>query len=314
MFKNKEYILSVYKEGGFTKAAEKLFVSQPSLSASVKRIEEKVGAPIFDRSNTPITLTEVGREYVKYALEIEQKEEDFKKYVADYANLMVGKIKIGGSSFFSSFILPKMISEFSALHKEIAFELFEGNTKNLISKLYTGDLDLVIDNAVLNDENIEAKPYIKERLLLAVPKKFKINKQLGNLSVSAEAIKADMHLNMHSIDLSQLKNEPFVLLHNENDTGRRAEKLFKKYNVTPNVIFRLDQQITAYNISCSGIGISFVSDTLIKNIAPSNEVVFYNLFDSWAKRNIYLYRKKNHYQSIACQKFIEYNINKNFIK
>ena len=65
MFKNKEYILTVYKEGGFTNAAEKLFVSQPSLSASVKRIEEKVTAQIFDRSTTPVSLTEVGKEQAR---------------------------------------------------------------------------------------------------------------------------------------------------------------------------------------------------------------------------------------------------------
>ena len=68
MFKNKEYVLAVYKEQSFVKAAKKLFVSQPSLSSSIKRIEQKVGSPIFDRSNSPITLTEVGEKYIEYAL------------------------------------------------------------------------------------------------------------------------------------------------------------------------------------------------------------------------------------------------------
>ena len=116
MFKNKEYILTVFKEGSFTKAAEKLFVSQPSLSASVKRIEDKIGAPVFDRSSTPITLTEIGQEYVQYAQEIENKEKDFTRYVSDHTNLLKGKIRIGGSSFFSSFMLPKMISKFNKKH------------------------------------------------------------------------------------------------------------------------------------------------------------------------------------------------------
>ena len=113
MFKNKEYVLTVYKEGSFTKAAEKLFVSQPSLSASVKRIEDRIGAPVFDRSSTPVTLTEVGREYVKYALEIEDKENDFSRYISDHTNLLTGKIRVGGSSFFSSFVIPNLISDFN---------------------------------------------------------------------------------------------------------------------------------------------------------------------------------------------------------
>ena len=98
MFRNKEYVIAVYREGGFTKAAEKLYVSQPSLSASIKRIEEKIGLPIFDRSCSPLSLTEAGQAYLSYALEIEQKEKDFAQYVSDYANLLTGTIKIGGSS------------------------------------------------------------------------------------------------------------------------------------------------------------------------------------------------------------------------
>ena len=108
MFRNKEYILTIYQEGGFTKAAEKLFVSQPSLSASVKRIEEKIGAPIFDRSTNPISLTEVGEEYVKCALNIEEKERNFATYMSDHTNLLTGKLRRGGSSFFSSFVLQPL--------------------------------------------------------------------------------------------------------------------------------------------------------------------------------------------------------------
>ena len=112
MFKNKEYILAIVREGSFSRAAEKLYISQPSLSATVKRIEEKIALPIFDRTTTPISLTEAGREYVSHALEMERLEEDFERYISDCINLSVGEVKIGGSSLFSSFMLPKMISEF----------------------------------------------------------------------------------------------------------------------------------------------------------------------------------------------------------
>ena len=65
MFKNKNYVLEVYRKGSFSRAAESLFVSQTALSASIKRIEDKINAPIFDRSTNPISLTEIGKEYVR---------------------------------------------------------------------------------------------------------------------------------------------------------------------------------------------------------------------------------------------------------
>ena len=98
MFKNKEYVLAILREGGFSKAAEKLYVSQPSLSATVRRIEEKLSTPIFDRATNPIALTEVGKEYVKSANEIERIERDMKQFVSDRVNFCTGEIKIGASS------------------------------------------------------------------------------------------------------------------------------------------------------------------------------------------------------------------------
>ena len=135
MFANKHYILAIWEEGGFSKAAERLYISQPSLSASVKRIEEKISVPIFNRSTVPVSLTEVGEQYVKYALEIEEKEKDFERYIADYTNLLTGSVRIGGSSFFSSFMIPFMISEFNKKYPNVNFEIFEDNTKDLIEKL-----------------------------------------------------------------------------------------------------------------------------------------------------------------------------------
>ncbi len=62
MFTNKHYIIAIYEEGSFSKAAKRLYISQPSLSASVKRIEDKIAVPLFDRSTSPVSLTEAGQE------------------------------------------------------------------------------------------------------------------------------------------------------------------------------------------------------------------------------------------------------------
>ena len=65
MFQGMEYVYQVYKDKSFSKAAANLFISQPSLSANVKRVEKKVGFPIFDRSTKPLSLTECGKEYIR---------------------------------------------------------------------------------------------------------------------------------------------------------------------------------------------------------------------------------------------------------
>jgi len=146
--------------------------------------------------------------------------------------------------------------------------------------------------------------------MLAVPKDLPINEELKEYQLSFNDINEKMHIdkNCPCVSLSSFKNEPFILLKNENDTGKRARQLFKQHKFSPNVIFELDQQATAYNISCSGLGISFVSDTLIKKTRVKDNVVFYKLNDKETTRNIYFYVKNNRYLSNACRRFINSNI------
>ncbi len=309
MFKNKDYVLEIYREGSFSKAAQKLYVSQPSLSATIKRLEAKLSMPIFNRATSPVTLTEMGKKYVEYALEFEQKEQDFLKYISDTTQLLRGKVRIGGSSLFSSYMLPQIISKFNKIYPQIIFEICEGNTKDLIDKLNDGELDLIIDNTVLSDESVNGTVYVNECLVMAVPKSFSINDGLEKYSLSSQDIKNNKHFDKKNrLSLEIFKNEPFIFLNPQNDTGKRARRLFKKIDAEPNIIFNLDQQVTAYNISASGMGISFVSDTLVKHTNIETKVNYYVIDDEEISRNIYFYNKSNRYLSIPCKKFIEYSI------
>ena len=285
-----------------------MYVSQPSLSASIKRIEEKISVPLFDRSSTPVSLTEAGREYVQYALKIEDAERAFSQYISDHYHIVTGTVRIGGSSFFSSFIIPKMIAAFNKEYPHISVEIFENKTDVLLEKLHGGALDIVIDNAITNDEQLTATVFKSEKVLLAVPKHYDINKTLASRRLTREDIAKNKHLNDECcVEIESFKSEPFILLKPTNDTGKRAETIFKKHKITPDVRYYLDQQLTAFNVSGSGMGISFVSDTLIKRLDSSPPLYFYRLADEQTERNIFFYVKENHYLSKVCQRFIEVN-------
>lgn len=92
MFQAMRYVYEVYKEMSFSRAANNLFISQPSLSAAVKKEEEKIGAPIFDRSTNPVRLTEVGQEYIRSVERIMDAENSFANYVSDLVTLKNGSL------------------------------------------------------------------------------------------------------------------------------------------------------------------------------------------------------------------------------
>ena len=95
MFRWKHYVLEVYKERSFSKAAQNLFISQPSLSARIKKIEEELGTTLFDRSSCPLQLTESGRIYIEAAQEIAQIEQNVENHINSLNTLKTGHISIG---------------------------------------------------------------------------------------------------------------------------------------------------------------------------------------------------------------------------
>ncbi len=309
MFSQKDYVLEVYKEKSFSRAAKNLYISQPSLSASIRRIEAKIGSHIFNRATKPISLTELGQEYINKALQIKKIENEFLNYVNDSLNILKGNIKIGGSNLFASYILPPMIARFNKMYHNIDFTIYEDKTKTLITMLLDGEIDMFIDNVLIANEKITSYFYISETILLAVPKDFSINSELKKFQLSIGDIKNDIHTldNFPCVTLDVFKNEPFIFLKKENDTGKKAIQLCKRHGFTPKIVFEIDQQVTAYNISSSGMGISFVSDTLIKKSNEQSNIIYYKLSDDEIHRNIYFYTKNNHYISNACRKFIDEN-------
>ena len=306
MFRGMEYVYAVYKEKSFSKAAEKLFVSQPSLSANVKREEKSVGYPIFDRSTKPLGLTGPGKKYIEAVERILAIQREFSDYINDLGELKTGKLILGGSSLYSSWVIPPLMGNFSKKYPLVQMELLEETTANLQKMLQNGEIDLVFDNCELDEEIFGRKIYCKEYLLLAVPKHFEINKKLQNFQIEVEKIRDLSFLDeaVQAVDLSCFSEEPFILLKPENDTRIRAMGMCKQYGFAPNTVFELDQQMTSYNVTCSGMGVSFISNTLISKVPESPDVVYYKLEGEQSCRNLYFYWKRTGYFSKVLKEFL----------
>ena len=308
MFRGMEYVYAVYQEKSFTKAAEKLYISQPSLSANVKREEECVGYPIFDRSIKPLGLTEPGKKYIETVEKILTMQNEFSEYIDDLGDLKTGKLILGGSSLYSSWVIPSLMGEFSKKYPLVKLEVLEETTSNLQKKLQSGEVDLVLENCELDEDTFGRQFYCKEYLVLAVPKHFAINDKLKEFQIDVGAIRdlTFLETSVPQVDLSVFAQEPFVLLKPENDTRVRAMEMCKQSEFIPNIVFELDQQMTSYNVTCSGMGISFISNTLISKVPQSTEVVYYKLEGEQSSRNLYFYWKRTSYFSKAMKAFLEF--------
>lgn len=172
MFQGMNYVYEVYKEKSFSKAAKNLYISQPSLSANVRRVENKIGYPIFNRNTSPLTLTECGERYIQSVEEILAIENSFSSFVNDLGGLKTGHLTLGGSSLFSSCVLPHLIGDFTRRFPLVKINLIEESTARLEELLLSGVLDLAIDNYPFNEAVFGRRLFHEEHLILAVPRAF----------------------------------------------------------------------------------------------------------------------------------------------
>ena len=307
MFQGMEYVYAVYEEGSFSRAAARLYISQPSLSASVKRIEEKIGYPLFDRNVKPVRLTECGERYIAAVEKIMEQEREFRAFLTDWAGLNTGKLTFGGSNMFLSWVLAEMIRDYSARYPLVEIGLVEENVTALMQMLHSGKIDVLIENKQLDRKEFDAALYKAEHLLLAVPKHFAVNDGLGAFRLDVETIRDESYLDdaVPAVPLKAFADEPFLMQKPENDTRQRADRILSKAKIRPKVLFEVDQQMTAYNITCAGLGASFVSDTLISRMPSHENAVYYKLPGKEGHRNIWFYWKHGRYMTNALKAFLE---------
>ncbi|MBE6943949.1 MAG: LysR family transcriptional regulator [Ruminococcaceae bacterium] len=308
LFGHRQIIYTIYKEQSFSKAAQKLFMAQPSLSLLVKKLENQLGVPLFDRSCKPIRLTEAGKEYIRAVETIRQTEADFMNYLQSARALEAGTLGIGSNQLLSSLVLPKYIAEFNSKYPNIQLTLMDANSTTLQNALNAGELDMVIDNHILPPDLFEQAQIEAEHLLLAVPSAFPENEALRSYQLRYADVLAGRHIGINdAFPLEKLQKIPFILMNRDNDTRKVTDRIFQETGFCPTVLFELDRLTTLYSYIELGAAASIVSDTLVRNMPLSDpeRISFYPLSSKNAARGIYISYKKNKYHSPAMQAFAE---------
>lgn len=306
MFKGKKYVYEVYLEKNFSKAAQNLYISQPSLSARIKKIEERIGFLLFDRSTSPLQLTEVGKVYIEAAEEISQIEQRVENYINNLTTLKTGHLSIGASNLFAAYVIPPLITQFKQKFPDIQIQITEGNTAQLETLLSNNSLDFVIDNYHYDHILYSKKLYCKENILLAVPKHFPVNDELTRYQISHDSIKNKTYLDdsYPVVPLQAFARLPFIMLTPGNDTRTRGDRLCREAGFHPDIILELNQQSTSYMASSTQLGATFISDILVSQLPSFENLVYYKLKGKTAERQVFFYYKNHKYKTRAMEEFI----------
>ncbi|MFJ7971674.1 LysR substrate-binding domain-containing protein [Psychrobacillus sp. NPDC096389] len=308
MLKNMEYVYAVYVKKSFSKAAEELYISQPALSATIKKVEEEIGLPIFDRSSNPIQLTPAGEYYIQNIENIMNLEKEMRSYFDSLLDNNRGTINVGAASFFCTSILPTIAQNFQLEYPDYTINILEANADDLMKCLRTGIVDIIIDVEKRDTKLFESVVWEEEQILLAVPISYEVNNSLEKYRLGFDDVASGRYLSEKypKVSLKEFENENFLFMKKGNDLYQRGLKMCRKAGFTPNVSMYLDQLLTSYYIACNGKGIAFVRAGVTQFLEATDKLYFYKIDDENSYRNIMLYYKKSPPLSKVGMDFIDF--------
>ena len=287
--KKLNYIITIAELQSFSKAASKLYISQPSLSQIVLNLENDLGIQIFNRTTTPISLTYAGEKYIQTAKEIIRLSNNLQKEFSDISNMKKGKITIGITPLRGAFILPLILPNFMKKYPGIEIKIIEGD-KNLESYLVEGKVDLVFTSLPTTDKRITQELLYKEKIMLACKK--------GYLN---ESYFLDDKSNI--IDINKLNYINLILTKKGHRIRNFMDSIFDSHEFNPKILLETDNTSTAFRLATSGLGACFVSDMVINTTKAIEKYDLFNIEDSNSKWSVAILYLTNSYLN-NCERYL----------
>ncbi|KIO77060.1 transcriptional regulator [Pedobacter lusitanus] len=172
-----EYIVAVDTYRSFVGAAEKCFVTQPTLSMQVQKLEEMLNVKIFDRSKQPVIPTEIGSQIIEQARQVLQESQKIKEIISSQQQDIVGELKVGIIPTVAPYLLPQVIAAMMEKYPDLKLLIWEYTTEDIIHHLKTGVLDCGILATPLGDNSITEIPMYYENFVTYISKNSKLFKK-----------------------------------------------------------------------------------------------------------------------------------------
>lgn len=190
MQQSEKYAYKVCQLKSFSKAAAELYISQPSLSATIRKLEKELGFKIFDRSKTPVVLTPEGQIYYEYLEETIKSEAETLRRIKTLKTPVTQRLSVGGSNYISHILLPRICGKFSDRFPDTEIRLDMGqtsSTRNLYEKLADGALDLTISHTCDKDK-FDFVSLFEEKYVIVIRKNAPGAKNLLPYSITREEV------------------------------------------------------------------------------------------------------------------------------
>ena len=296
--KDIEYVSAVASEKNFSAAAEKLFISQPALSQAIKRLENELGVVLFNRSTSSVQLSSAGELFLAEGETLLRLSHQLKQHMANLAAQKSGSIRIGISTFYSSYYLARILPAFRSLHPGIRISIVEGKSHELESMAVREEVDFSLIPMPLDQpELVRCHILHQEQILFAIPADSPLRSQLH----------VSMSLDFHVIDLSCASQEPFIFLHRDQRFYATALRLCQDAGFSPDIACELTNWDAINALIGSGAGVGFVPELVTqRNLKDVPVPIYCRIVNQLVTRPYVIAYKKERELSPAASDFLEF--------
>lgn len=243
--KQLEYFLAVCKYKNITRAAEHLHISQPSITMSIKSLEDNLGVALIDRSNKKIAITDEGMILKERAINIMAKIEDTEQEIRDWGSQQKRIVRIGVPPMIGSFLFPKIFIELSNSFPNVTLKAFENGSLETRKLLEDGKIDLAFIILESYDQT-DSKSIVKTQV------QFCVNKN-NSLSMYKK------------IDLNKIGQEPIIMLKEGFYHNKIVNDRFIEAGIQPNIIYSSNQLDTIKSFVKHSLGSTFLIKEIVQN-------------------------------------------------
>lgn len=280
------YVYEVWRCRSVSVAAKKLFISQPALSASIKRAEQELGAPIFNRETLPFSLTAEGRLYIEAVEKMMQIEEEARSSIMDVGAMKSGRLTIGTATHISSFVIPKICEKFREKYPKIDVNIVWSDTESLPELLEKRTVDLIFTSNDTARHSFVTEPLFEERCIIAIKGDYEGIDHLRPYSISyAETVSRSYPPEKAISDLSLFSGIEFIYAPPNSNLYKKRKMFFGESGLSRHVTSNTGRYQLNYNLMLSGFGALFTTDTALATTPPAENCLYFALNSPEATQN-----------------------------
>lgn len=280
-----KYVYEVYRMKSVSAAAKKLFISQPALSASIKKAEAEIGAPIFNRKTIPFTLTAEGKVYIESIEKVMQLEREIYEKIQDISDMKGGLLNIVTYRNFSYYVIPKICERFEKKHSNINIRITVSTPTNMSKMLSNNSADIAFVSNEFDTRGFFNVPLIEENSIVALRKDYKDVERLLPYALSYDdVINRKIPDEKRIEDASIFQGIEFIYSPPNTAIFKKKKMLFGDLNSSNFVSVNSSNILLNYNLMQLGFGALLTTDSDIATNPNNDECMYFALRNPNAKQ------------------------------